>query len=284
MLDKKIALVMEGGGMRGAYTAGALAWLLDNGIEFSSSYGISSGAFYLCGYLMKDKQFLYNCSTNCVTDKRYMFAPAILRSGKIVDYDFLFNQILVKENHMDLTPLNNMDEEGYFGLYDLSLGKTVYISTKDITVDLLKASATLPILGKLVKAGDKEYLDGGITDMIPIEQALRDGCEKFLIITTKPENYVRKPAKKPIIALMKAMYPQCSQISKDYSIRHLNYNKQINLIKDLSDQKKALFCFPSKESKVTRMGGTKQQLDDLYELGYTDMEDRKERLFELLND
>ncbi len=284
MLDKKIALVMEGGGMRGAYTAGALSWLLDNGIEFTSSYGISSGAFYLCGYLMKDKEFLYNCSTNCVTDKRYMFLPGIMRSGKIVDYDFLFNQILVKENHMDLSPLKDLDVEGFFGLYDLSQGKTVYISTKDISVDLLKAAASLPILGKLVKVGDKEYLDGGITEMIPIEKAIKDGCEKFLIITTKPQNYVRKPAKKPIIALMKAMYPQCSQISKDYSVRHLNYKKQIEIIKDLTEKKKAVFCFPSRESQVTRMGGSKQQLDDLYELGYSDMEDRKQNLFELLND
>ena len=284
MLDKKIALVMEGGGMRGAYTAGALTWLIDNGIEFSSSYGISSGAFYLCGYLMKDKDFLYDCATNGVTDKRYIFLPALLRSGKIVDYDFLFNQILVKEKHMDLAPLKDLDREGYIGLYDLSLGKTIYVSTRDITVDLLKASASLPILGKLVKVGDKEYFDGGITHMIPIEQAIEDGCEKFLIITTKPENYTRKPAKKAIVKLMKAMYPQCPQISKDYEIRHLNYIKQIDIIKNLSEQKKALFSFPSRESKVTRLGGTWEQLDELFKLGYSDMEERKQILFEILND
>ncbi|MBR2788523.1 MAG: patatin family protein [Erysipelotrichaceae bacterium] len=284
MLDKKIALVMEGGGMRGAYTAGALTWLIDNGIEFSSSYGISSGAFYLCGYLMNDKQFLYDCSTDAVTDKRYMFLPGIIRSGKPVDYDFLFNQILVKEKHMDLSPLKDLDREGFIGLYDLSQGKTVYVSTRDVNVDLLKAAASLPILGKLVKYNDREYFDGGITKMIPIEKAIEDGCEKFLIITTKPENYVRKPAKKPIIALMKAMYPQCSQISKDYAVRHLNYKKQIELIRELAEQKKAVFCFPSKESKVTRMGGTFEQLDDLFRLGYSDMEQRKESFFELIND
>jgi len=284
MLDKKIALVMEGGGMRGAYTAGALTWLIDNDIEFTSSYGISSGAFYLCGYLMKDKKFLYDCSTEYAVDKRYLFLPAILRSGKIVDYDFLFNQIMVKENHMDLSPLKDLDREGYVGLYDLALGKTIFISTRDMSIDQLKAAASLPILGKLVRIGDKEYFDGGITKMIPIEKAMEDGCEKFLVITTKPENYIRKPAKKPIVTLMKLMYPQCDQISKDYEIRHLNYNRQIELIKDLSEQKKAVFAFPSEESEVTRLGGTKQQLNELFELGYSDMENRKQKLFELLND
>ena len=284
MLDKKIALVMEGGGMRGAYTAGALAWLIDNEIEFSRGYGISTGAFYLCAYLMKEKDFLYDCSIHGVTDKRYMFLPAILRSGRIVDYDFLFNQILVKEKHMDLSPLKDLDSEGFIGLYDLSLGYTIYKSTKEMTVDLLKASASLPILGKLVKAGDREYLDGGITEMIPIEQAVKDGCEKFLIITTKPENYVRKPAKKPIVDLMKAMYPQCPQISKDYAQRHINYAHQIELIKDLSSHNKALFAFPSRESEVTRLGGNTEQLTALYDLGYSDMENRKQSLFKLLND
>ncbi|MBP5279436.1 MAG: patatin family protein [Erysipelotrichaceae bacterium] len=284
MLDKKIALVMEGGGLRGAYTAGALTWLIDNGIEFSSSYGISTGAFYLCNYLTKDKDFLYDCSIDGVTDKRYMFLPALLRCGKIVDYDFLFNHILIKEKHMDLSPLKELDREGYIGLYDLSLGKTIYKSTREIDINLLKAAASLPILGKLVRYGDKEYFDGGITDMIPIEQAIKDGCEKFLIITTKPETYVRKPAKKPIVKLMKALYPQCPQISKDYEIRHINYNKQMDLIRDLSAQKKALFCFPSKESKVTRLGGSRQQLQELFDLGYSDMENRKQSLFDLLND
>ena len=284
MLDKKIALVMEGGGMRGAYTAGALTWLIDNGIDFSSSYGISSGAFYLCGYLMHNRDFLYDCSTNGVTDKRYLFLPGLLRSGKVVDYDFLFNQILVKEKHMDLSPLKDLDREGFIGLYDLTIGKTIYVSTRDIDVDLLKAAASLPILGKLVKYGYKEYFDGGITKMIPIEKAVEDGCEKFLIITTKPENYVRKPAKKPIIQLMKVMYPQCPQISKDYAVRHINYNRQIELIKSLAQEKKAVFCFPTKESKVTRIGGTFEQLDDLFKLGYSDMEQRKESFFELIND
>ena len=128
---------------------------------------------------------------------------------------------------------------------------------------------------------------------------MEDGCERFLVITTKPENYIRKPAKKPIVTLMKLMYPQCDQISKeakeiverlgkqiskDYEIRHLNYNRQIELIKDLSEQKKAVFAFPSEESEVTRLGGTKQQLNKLFELGYSDMENRKQKLFELLND
>ena len=284
MLDKKIALVMEGGGMRGAYTAGALTWLIDNDIDFSSSYGISSGAFYLCGYLMKDKDFLYKCSTQYATDKRYLYLPALLRSGKVIDYDFLFNHILKEENNIDFSCLKDLDREGYVGLYDLELGKTIYVSTREMGIDHLKAAASLPILGKVVRIDGKEYFDGGITKMIPIEKAVEDGCEKFMIITTKPENYVRKPAKKPIVELMKLMYPQCDQISKDYAVRHLNYNRQIELIKSLSEQKKALFAFPTKQSEVTRIGGTKQQLDDLFELGYSDMEDRKQSLFELLND
>ena len=83
---------------------------------------------------------------------------------------------------------------------------------------------------------------------------------------------------------MKTMYPQCDQISKDYAVRHLNYNKQIDLIKKLTDKKKAVFSFPTKESSVTRLGGSKEELKELYDLGYSDMEDRKQSILELLND
>ena len=88
-------------------------------------------------------------------------------------------------------------------------------------------------------------LDGGITDMIPVEQAVKDGCNRHLIITTKPTNYVRKPSSKFVVAVMKLRY-KSSNIGNDYNIRHLNYNKQISIINDLVNKKEALYIPPSK--------------------------------------
>ena len=81
---------------------------------------------------------------------------------------------------------------------------------------------------------------------------------------------------------MKKTYPQCDNISEDYRIRHINYEKQINLIKSLEEKKEAVYVYPSKHSKVTRLGGSREDLDELFHLGYNDMENKKEEIFSLL--
>ncbi len=132
----KTSLVLEGGGLRGAYTAGALTWLIDQGIEFDSSYGISTGAVHLANFLMKLKDNLYELPVNQITDPRIIGVRPFLRCGRIVDYDFLFDHILTVEDQFDISPLKNC-KDGYIGLYHLSQGKTLYHSTKDITMKML---------------------------------------------------------------------------------------------------------------------------------------------------
>lgn len=281
MAKHKTSLVLEGGGLRGAYTAGALSYLIDNDINFDNAYAISTGAVYLVNFLMKSKENLYDFSTDKITDKRIVGIRPLLHCGRIVDYDFLFDHILPEELNFNIDDLKNINTNAYIGLYDLKQGKTDYYPVNDLSMQGLKASTSLPIIGKIVKHEGKELLDGGITDMIPIQKALDDGCDRNLVITTKPAGYVRKPAKKVVVKLMEKVYPQCENISKDYSIRHINYNKQIELIKKLEEDNTATFVYPSKDSKVSRLSGSKQDLIELYNLGYADMEKRKEEIFNL---
>ncbi|MCR5097122.1 MAG: patatin family protein [Erysipelotrichaceae bacterium] len=278
----KTALVLEGGGLRGAYTAGALSWLLDNNIFFDNAYGISTGAVHLCNYLSESKERLYDFSVDGIVDKRIIGIRPFLRCGRIVDYDFLFDHIIKEEKQFDINDLRDCKTDAFIGLYELNEGKTRYYSVREISLNELKASTSLPIIGKVVKENGREILDGGITDMIPIEQAVADGCNRNLIITTKPLDYVRKPAKKAIVELMRISYPQCKRIAEDYKIRHLNYAKQIDLIRKLEENNEAVYCYPSRNSNVTRMGGSREELSELFDLGYQDMEDRKEQILKLL--
>ena len=278
----KTSLVLEGGGLRGAYTAGALAWLIDQGIEFDHAYGISTGAVWLANYLMKSKENLYDYSVEGITDKRIVGLKPLLRCGRIVDYDFLFNHIMVEERGFDISPLKKCRTKAYIGLYDLGIGKTEYHPIQKMDLRQLEASTSLPIIGKIIVDDGKELLDGGITDMIPIEQSIKDGCNRNLIITTKPGDYERKPAKAAVVQLMKMTYPQCPAIAEDYRIRHLNYRNQISLIKELVDKKEAVYVFPSRSSNVTRLGGKREDLEELFALGMSDMEARKEEVRSLL--
>ena len=279
----KTSLVLEGGGMRGAYTAGALSWLIDHDIEFDASYGISTGAVHLANFLMKSKEDLFDFSVRRITDPRIVGLRPLLHCGRIVDYDYLFDHIMTKECGFDISPLKDC-REGFIGLYVLSKGKTIYYPTREISMKQLEASTSLPILGKIVTENGEELLDGGITDMIPIRQAIADQCNRHLIITTKPGDYERKPAKPAIVWLMKVTYPQCENISKDYEIRHLNYQDQIARIRQLEEKKEAVYVYPSKSSNVTRLGGSEEELSELFQLGYDDMENRKEAIFALLDE
>lgn len=282
MKNKKTSLVLEGGGMRGAFTAGALSWLVDNNVEFDNAYGISTGAVHLCSYLKKSKKDLESFSTVHIADKRVVGLKAFLMCGKIVNYDFLFKDLLPKQLGFSMDALKDNKTDAYIGLYELEEEKTVYHSTKDLSLTELQAACTLPILGGIVKYQGRNLLDGGITDMIPIEQSIKDGCTSNLVISTKPLTYVRKPAKKAIVKLMKLCYPSCDRISKDYEIRHINFKNQIDAIKQEVEKKNALYIYPTIESEVTRLGGTRKQLLELYNHGYKTMEDHKDEILELL--
>ena len=182
----------------------------------------------------------------------------------------------------DIKKLKDIKTDGKIGIYELKSGMAEYHSVKDLDIEELKAACTLPLLGKMAKLGDRQMLDAGISKMIPIEEAIKDGCDKHIIITTKPGDYVRKPSNKAVVQIMKLRYTDCPNIAKDYEIRHRNYYIQISSIKNLVEEGKALYIYPSKSSKVSRLGGSQKELAELYELGRSDMEARKDEIFKLL--
>ena len=270
--------------MRGAYTAGCLSWLVDEGIEFDSAYGISTGAVHLCNFLLKDKKNLFDFSTKYIADIRAIGVRAFLRCGRIVDYDFLFDELLNKTLHFSLEPLKDYPRNAKIGLYDLDDGKTNYYPVNTVDSDLLKAACTLPIIGKIVDHNNNHYLDGGISDMIPIEIAKEEGNTRFLIITTKPLDYERKPSKPFVNSVMGAMFKKYPSVIEDYKVRHLNYYKQIAAINELVEKKEAIYRYPTETIKVSRLGGNKEDLVRLYELGRADMEKQRNEIYKLLKD
>lgn len=277
----KTSLVLEGGGMRGAYTAGCLSWLLENGFSFDSAYGISTGAVHLCSFLSGSEDYLYDLSTNHIADKQLVGIRSVLREGRIVGYDYLFNHILPEVKHYDITKAYESDTVTKIGIYDLDLGKTVYYNLRDMdkTNYILKAATTLPILGRIVNYNGHNMLDGGITKMIPIEESVADGNEMHLVICTKPAGYKRKPAMWIIKTLIRLNYLKWKCIYDDYSVRHINYEKQMNMIKELEAEGKAIYIYPTRDTGVSRLGGDKESLRELYKLGREDMESHREELY-----
>jgi len=273
----KKALVLEGGGLRGAYTAGVCAWLIENKLEFDMHVGISSGALFAICTGLKDIDMLHDCATTYSVSARNTGLQPLLFEGQPVGYDYLFNTVLpikvnlIPKRILEIKPLIE------YGVYDLKEEDVLWKTQKDLSVDLkwLKAACVLPIAGRNVKIGKKYYMDAGVRTMIPVSRAIELGAESFFVVTTKPINFVRKDNAPLTQFLLDVLYFKHKKLLKEFRARKEVYYREMGQVKDLVDQGKALHMRPSQDSGAKRFSATYEQVNDLYELGKADCESQK---------
>lgn len=280
---EKTGLVLEGGGMRGAYTAGVLTWLIDHQIELDYGVGISAGAMNLCSYAMKNKQYLYDVSVTYMPDKRNVGLTPLLKEHHYVGYDFMFDRLLKDVVHYQLDALRKSPMEIEIGLFNLNADRMEWLGKQDLDDDLrlLKGACTLPIAGVAVPYQNGLYMDGGVTTMVPIKRSIANGCGRHLVITTKDDSYVRKPSSKLLLRTTKAVHKNQALVDA-LKIRSNVYYEEMGLVSELQKQGKALLIRPSKNLGVKRFSGDAEALQKLYELGQEDCETRKEELLQFL--
>lgn len=281
----KIGLICEGGGTKAAYTAGVLECFLNEGIDFSYTAGISAGAMCLTGFISKQKDRLRVIGIDSTSQKEAVGLNPLLHEHSVfginATYDFI-----EKNAPLDMPTFLNNPCELEMGLYNIENGKIEYYGKEDYDLEgkLLKASCALLMLTKSVEFNGKKYMDGGLVDMIPIDQALRKGCDKVIFISTKEANYVRKPAPKWQLWAASLMYRKQKHIRNDLSMRHENYQKQWQKVKEMEREGKAIILRPSCDMGITRYTHDKEKLTKWYELGVSDTLDRMEEIRQFFND
>ena len=276
----KTGLVLEGGGLRGAYTAGVLSWFLDNNIKVDYAVGISSGAEHMCSYLQEDKEMLKEVSVKWAGSATKVGIEPLIKEGSLVGYDYLFDYILKEIIPLDLEKLRKSKIYAEFGVYDLSICETIWIEAKKMDDDfkLLRAACTLPLAGKPVTYEGKKYIDGGVTTMIPIARSMEYGCDRHFVVTTKDASFVRKPTGAATNVLIKMMYRKYPKLIKDLYARTDVYYEERKIVDALVEEKKCLYIYPSVDLGVGRFSGNYQKLESLYALGYQDCEAKKEEI------
>lgn len=279
----KTGLVLEGGGMRGAYTAGVLSWLIDQGIEMDYGVGISAGAMNLCSYAMKNKQYLYDVSVTYMPDKRNVGVNPLLREHHYVGYDFMFDHLLKNVVQYQLEPLRQGAMEIEIGVFNLNASRVEWLKKEDLDDDLrlLKAACTLPVAGAPVAYRDGLYMDGGVTTMVPIQRSLAHGCDRHLVIVTKDESYVRKPSSGMLLKTCRLLYHNDALIEA-LKVRSDVYYQEMAQVEQLQQQGKALLIRPSRNLGVKRFSGDAKALKQLFELGIEDCENRRDQLLSFL--
>lgn len=279
-------LILEGGGMRGTYTAGLLDFFLDKGMEFSHVYGVSAGACMMSSYLSKQRERGYRTYVDYLDSRHYCSIDSLLTSGDLFNAKMCYDLIPNYLNPFDYETFEKYEGKAYVVVTNIKTGRPEYIRVKDGHKDMeaIRASSSLPLVSRNVKIGNNLYLDGGISDSIPLRKSILDGNRKNVVVMTKDVNFVRKPASSKMLALLKVRYFNYPKIYELMKARHLEYNATLDFIKRQEENGQAFVFRPESDCGVGRIEKDSKKLEALYQLGYQDGEKNYERLKAYLND
>lgn len=267
----KTGLVLEGGGMRGIYTVGVLDALLDNDVHFDYCIGVSAGAGNAVSYLSGQRGRGLRVNTQYVKDKRYIGIDPILHKRSVFGLDFIYDTIPQELDPFDYDAFFRDKTEFYTVVTDAETGEAVYFGKdKLVGTDFtpLKASAALPMFTPPVEFEGRKYFDGGAADSIPVERALKDGCDRLLIVRTRPRDYVKKPESlRHVYTRVLREYPN---MITALDTRHLRYNESLRLCRELEEAGKAVVIAPEYPLSVDKFSTDTEKLEHCYYEGLRD--------------
>jgi len=272
-----VGLVLEGGAMRGMYTAGVLDIFLDEGIQVDGIVGVSAGVLFGVNYLSKQRGRAIRYNKKYVKDKRYMGIRSLLKTGNIINSEFAFYEVPLKLDIFDDETYKKSKTDFYATVTNVETGKAEYIKVKSVIeqMELLRATSAMPFVSKVVQLENGKYLDGGIADSIPIEKCKELGYDKIIVVLTRPIDYRKK---KPNEILAKIKYSKYPNLVHTINNRYINYNNSVEKVIDLEKKKEIFVIRPSKKIDIKRIEKDEQKLQDMYELGLEDCRKNMEEL------
>lgn len=283
-MEQKIGLIVEGGGMRGAFSTGVLNALLDAGIRFPYLIGMSSGA--ACGmfYLSEQQDLGRSFFLDIARAGEEAFGLRPWLSGKgLFNMDFIISQLgssgaIAYERALANPAIFHIGtthaKRAEMVFWEKSQGGNV----KGLQ-NILRASASLPVLSPPVVIQGEKYVDGGIIESIPLDRAFDDGCDKVVIIHTQPRNYTKKKQRLELISrTWLRPYPK---LKKAIESRHIRYNKTLEKMYQL-EGKGQVFVIEPEQVGVSRYGLDEQGLENYYHQGYALLWEKHEDLEKFL--
>lgn len=278
----KVGLVLEGGAMRGIYTAGVLDTFLKNNIKIDGIIGVSAGALFGVNFVSNQLGRVIRYNKRFLNDKRYMGFHSLITTGDIINKEFCYNEMVYKLDPFDFETFKKSEIDFYATITNIETGEAEYIKLKDLekNMDYLRASGSMPLVSKIVEIGDKKYLDGGISDSIPVEKAKKLGYDKIIVVLTRPIEYRKKRAKMLPYKIAYKKYPKFINTLKN---RYLNYNNTVEKIIDYENKKEIFVIRPSRKVNIKRLEKNVNTLEEMYKLGIEDCNNRLKDLREYIN-
>ena len=277
----KTAMVLEGGAMRGMYTAGILDVLMENNITTDVTVGVSAGAAFGSNFKSGQIGRCLRSNVRFCKDKRYCSFLSWLFTGNLYGAKFCYHTLPNKLDLFDEEAFERNPMEFYAVCTDVETGKPFYKKIEkagDSAYEWIRASASLPLVSKIVEIEGKKFLDGGISDSVPLKFAESIGCDKSIVILTQPKGYLKKQSSS--IKIMRKILKKYPRMIEALENRYLMYNDTLKYIEQREKEGKALVFRPKEALIIKRVEHKRENLETVYLLG---REAAKERLEEIKN-
>jgi predicted patatin/cPLA2 family phospholipase len=278
---QSIGMVLEGGGMKGVYTAGVLEFMMARQLYIPYVIGVSAGACQAASYISRQPGRNKKVSIDLVRDPRYLSYRNWFRERSLFGMRFIFDEIPNRIVPFDFATFEQSDQSLVVVTTDAMTGKPMYFHKEDTgdarrMLQIIQASSSLPFVSKPVTIQGQVLFDGGIADPLPIGQAIADGRRRNIVVLTKDEDYTIKPFRRE--RLLRAAYGKYPGLMQAMLDRHRTYNESMELILELAARGDVFLIRPSQPVQVGRLEKNISRLNELYELGYRDAESNYEAL------
>lgn len=280
----KTGLVLEGGGMRGLFSAGVMDVMMETGIRFDGIIGVSAGAAFGVNYKSGQVGRALRYNVDYCQDKRYCGIGSLLKTGNLFNTEFCYDEVPLKLDVFDFDAFERDPTAFYITCTDVESGKPVYHEYRgraDHGFDWVRASASLPVVSQMVEIDGRKLLDGGIADSIPVAYFERIGYTQNVVILTQPQGYRKE--KNQLLPLIRVKYRHYPNLVKALETRHLMYNAELELIAEQENRGNLFVIRPHLPLEVKRMEKDPARLRTCYEMGRQAAETARERLLAFLN-
>ena len=264
----KKGLVMEGGAMRGMFTCGVLDVLMENGISFDGAVGVSAGATFGCNIKSKQIGRAYRYNKKYCSDKRYHSISSFIKTGDIYNVPFCYDELPYKLDRWDIETFKNNPMEFFCVATDIVSGKPVYhkcLTGEKYDIEWIRASASMPLVSRPVRIDGGIYLDGGISDSIPLKFMEDNGYTDNLVIETQPLDYVKGRQKyMPLVRWSLRKYPN---MIKCMEKRYIMYNKEKKYIREKEKKGLVRVIRPKEPLNISAIEKNPAEIERVYRLG-----------------
>lgn len=266
----KIGMVLEGGGMRGVYTAGVLDFFMDQDFYPDGVIGVSAGACHATSYLSKQRGRNYRVNTKYLSNKEYLSLTSLMKTGSLFGMEFMFHKIPEELEPYDYAAFDQSNIEYIAVSTDMETGKPFYKVIQDAKkdIDYIQASSSLPLLSRPVELEGRKLLDGGVGDSIPISYMVNRGYDKNIVVLTQCADY--RKGKNNLLPIIRHNYKKYPKLVEALADRHIRYNQTLDELTKLEKEGKAFVIRPSKPVTISRVEKNLEKLQTLYQEGYED--------------